>query len=147
MESYTLDESEHERIFREDIVPKVLGRNHHPESTLHPSLTLVGGQPGAGKSNTINAVRAQSSSQGGLLVIDVDQLREFHPDHLRLMALDDRTAANHTHADASRWAEKLEAYGREHRFNILLESTLKHQITPWQSWRSTAKPAIRQTCG
>lgn len=122
---HALSESENERIFQRRVLPRVLADAGDLRSVVQPELIMVGGQPGAGKSKSILATKDALGSQGGVLAIDIDALREFHPEQDRLMALDDRTAANYTHADASLWARKLEKYAQEHRYNVLLESTMK----------------------
>jgi len=126
---HKLSEALNERLFREKVVPFLLdearkkGLTPHPSE--HPTMVMVGGQPGAGKSKSMGAVESEFRGRGGVLTIAADDLRDFHPKNTLLMLANDRTAADYTHADASRWAEKAEAYARAHRYNVLLEGTLK----------------------
>lgn len=125
-QEYRLSEQENERIFQERVKPFLLreaSKDLRPSE--HPTMVMVGGQPGAGKSKSIAAVRQELEKHGGVLQIAADDLRDFHPSHRKLMRQDDRTAANYTHADASLWAEKAERFARQERFNVLLEGTMK----------------------
>jgi hypothetical protein len=123
---YLLSEAENERVFREEILPKWLkdaGSSLHPVE--HPQMVIIGGQPGAGKSRTIGGVERELTHQGGALKISPDDFREYHPAFKKLNIANDRTSSSFTHGDAGIWAEKLEKYGREHKFNVILEGTLR----------------------
>jgi hypothetical protein len=124
-QEYKLTEAEHELIFRRDVLPYLLATSSELKPSETPMMVIVGGQPGAGKSRSIESVKLDLSSHGGVLEIAADDLRKFHPKNDELMVKDDRTAADFTHADASLWAEKAERFAREQRFNVLLEATLK----------------------
>ncbi|MDP9930625.1 zeta toxin family protein [Variovorax paradoxus] len=123
---YRLSEVENERIFREEILPekiKNIGSNLHPVE--HPTMVIIGGQPGAGKSRTMGGVERELTHQGGALKISPDDFREYHPAFEKLNIANDRTSSSFTHEDAGIWAEKLEKYGREHKLNVILEGTLR----------------------
>lgn len=126
-QAHKLSEAENERIFQQDIKPYLLNACAYGDlqPVRDPAMVMVGGQPGAGKSRSIDSVKLDLEKFGGVLEISADDLRKFHPAHLELMRKDDRTAANYTHADATLWAEKAEAFARQQRFNVLLEGTMK----------------------
>ena len=123
---YLLSEIENERIFRARILPKQLeraGSGLHPVE--HPTMVIIGGQPGAGKSRTMGGVERELTHQGGALKISPDDFREYHPAFKKLNIANDRTSSSFTHEDAGIWAEKLEKYAREHKLNVILEGTLR----------------------
>lgn len=136
-DEYKLSDALNEKIFQERVIPYLHkeaetskgAEANKGEVKLRPSdsptMVLVGGQPGAGKSSSITAVQEEMQGRGGVMNIAADDLRQFHPDNAELMRKDDRTAADFTHADATRWAEKAEVYAREQRYNVLLEGTMK----------------------
>lgn len=125
-QEYKLSERENERIFQEDIKPYLLATSIGTlERQEKPIMTMVGGQPGAGKSRSMDSVKDDLATNGGALEIAADDLRKFHPLNDELMRKDDRSAANFTHADASLWAEKAERFAREQRFHVVLEGTMK----------------------
>jgi predicted kinase len=123
---YLLSEAENERVFREEILPRWLkraGPNLHPAE--HPQMVIIGGQPGAGKSRTMDGVERELTHQGGALKISPDDFRKYHQNFKKLNIANDRTSSSFTHEDAGIWAEKLEKYAREHKFNVILEGTLR----------------------
>jgi UDP-N-acetylglucosamine kinase len=122
-QEYRLSEAENEKIFQNDVKPYLLATASLGLSrSEEPTMVIVGGQPGAGKSRSIDSVRLDLERSGGVVEIAADDLRKFHDE---LMQKNDRTAADFTHADASAWAEKAERFAREQKFNVLIEGTLK----------------------
>ncbi|MFH0134863.1 zeta toxin family protein [Variovorax sp. VaC1] len=125
-QEHRLSEADNERIFQQDIRPYLMATaSGDLQAQAEPTMVMVGGQPGAGKSRSIDSVKLDLESHGGVMEISADDLRKFHPKHDELMRADDRTAADFTHADASAWAEKAERFAREERYNVLLEGTMK----------------------
>lgn len=120
-QDHKLTEAQNEQIFRRDILPYLLATSGELKPSEAPVMVIVGGQPGAGKSRSIDSVKLDLISQGGVLEIAADDLRKFHPKNDELMMKDDRTAADFTHSDASLWAEKAERFARNQRYNVLLE--------------------------
>ena len=97
---HQLDPAENERIFREQILPKLLDNNPTLRSIDTPTMLVVGGQAGAGKSKSINEIRADFASRGSVLVVDLDALRENQPQYKPLMRADDKAAAQYTYDDS-----------------------------------------------
>ena len=87
-------------------------------------MLVVGGQPGAGKSNSIKGIEADFAGRGGVLVVDLDVLRKNHPKYIQLMRADDKAAAQYTYDDARIWSQKLEDYAKANRYNVLVESLM-----------------------
>jgi len=100
MTDHKLSAEQHDRLYRKierDYLPRA-----QPQDD--PRAIITGGQPGAGKSGITSSAQAELAADGGYVLIDADKLRPRHPDYFRLVAEDDRTAANKTHADAGAWA-------------------------------------------
>ena len=121
---HKLDPAENERVFREEVLPRTLGRNPTLRPSESPTMLVVGGQPGAGKTNSINSIKADFTERGSVLVVDLDALRERHPKYTQLMRADDKAAAQYTYDDARIWAQKLEDYAKANRHNVLVESLM-----------------------
>jgi hypothetical protein len=137
---HKLGPAESERIFKEEILPQLLRKNPTLIPSDIPTMLVVGGQPGAGKSNAINGIKAEFAERGGLLVVDLDALRENHPAYRSLMRADDKAAAQYTYDDARIWAQKLEEYAKANRHNVLVESlmTSPDGVGGWlQDYRET----------
>lgn len=119
---YALDAATHERIFRQHIVPHLF---RDVVSQDRPTAIFLGGQPGAGKSQTLAAAIAEMSAKGGVVEIVGDDLRPYHPMFRELMRSDDQNMARYTQADAGKWVEKSLAYAAEHKLNIVFETTMR----------------------
>ncbi|HEX5659937.1 MAG TPA: zeta toxin family protein [Polyangiales bacterium] len=90
-----------------------------------PRAIVLGGQPGAGKSAMQGAAEQELLPRGGALSIVGDDLRAYHPRYAELLGRDDKTAAFYTDRDSGRWVEKLIAYAREQKFDVVIEGTMR----------------------
>ena len=69
---------------------------------------ILAGQLGAGKTGLRNEAKEMLSQDGsGVVVVDVDEMREYHPEYLGIAAKDPRNAATAVQQDAGRWADEL----------------------------------------
>lgn len=124
----SLDDAEHERIFRERIVPREFADAVPSPS---PAVVLLGGQPGCGKSGLLDAATDYLSTPTAPAVQIVgDDLRDYHPDYRRLLASDDRIAAAATDRDSGRWVEMCLAHARDHRYSVVVEGTMRNPQVP-----------------
>ncbi|WP_323004838.1 zeta toxin family protein [Denitromonas sp.] len=119
---YRLSPEQHERIFREDIVPELTA---HLRGAERPAAVVLGGQPGAGKSAMQSAAEKEFKGRGGALAIVGDDLRAYHPEYRALLQQNDKTAAYYTDRDSGQWVEKLIAYAKDQRFNLVIEGTMR----------------------
>lgn len=122
-EQYRLPEAQHQRIFETQIRPLIFSG---AEPAQHPVAVIFGGQPGAGKSAAIADAALELKARGGAVEIIGDDLRAFHPQYKKLMAVDDQTAAFYTDRDSARWVEKAIAFASEHRYSVLIEGTYRN---------------------
>ncbi|WP_369173301.1 zeta toxin family protein [Streptomyces sp. R28] len=113
---HRLSAGEHRRILRELIVP-ALG-----EITAHdaPLAVYVMAQPGAGKSRPARLVRQALRLRRPTAVVG-DDFKAAHPDYLRLLEVDPRTAGARIRADYQAWQEEAEAYVRARRGDVVVE--------------------------
>lgn len=119
---HRLSEAVHSQIFQQDIAP-LLFRNATAQE--RPVAIILGGQPGAGKSATIDHAVAEFGQRGGLVQILGDDLRTFHPRYTRLQREDDQTAAFYTDRDSGRWVENAIAEAANRRCNVMIEGTMR----------------------
>lgn len=91
--------------------------------TQAPVAMILAGQPSAGKGRVERYLKNELNNNA--ITIDPDVMRGFHPDQERLQKENDKTAANYTHEDASRWSEKLRDVAIENKRNIIIDGTLK----------------------
>jgi hypothetical protein len=119
-ESFKLSEQEHERIYQEleaDLLRKT-------EPALHPQVIITGGQPGSGKSKLLEKSR-EDFPNGNVVVINGDDLRNFHPSRREIFKLDDKRFAERTDPDSRLWTKRLFDKAIETKRNIIFESTMR----------------------
>jgi len=85
----------------------------------YPTIVLVGGQPGAGKSAAAAVVKAELAMQGGYVHIDADRMRE------RIRVGDSKPTSEQTQADAGRLVSSLREQAIQGRRNIVEEGTFR----------------------
>jgi cytidylate kinase len=118
-----LTEAESDRIYQEEIRPLHLGG---VDRSAAPTLVLVGGAPGSGKTVIVPTVAAELASRSGVpVVLSVDELREHHPGWQR-EARTDIHAAERFNPDASTWVRRLYRDAMAEHKNIVLETGFKN---------------------
>lgn len=87
-----------------------------------PRFVSVGGQPGAGKGGVVADIQRQIP---GAVVINGDELRQFHPDYEVLMREDPLLMPNVTSQASGQWVGKANEYLREQGSSAVVETTLR----------------------
>ena len=118
---YKLMEKEHELIFGQ--IVKVFLKDKI--LTDSPSIVILGGQPGCGKTELIKHYRAAMFPDGNVCYINRDELRRFHPKSDEIFSLYNRQYAEITNPDAGAWTRKLFDLAVELRLNIIFEGTMR----------------------
>ncbi|MDR0603938.1 MAG: zeta toxin family protein, partial [Bacteroidales bacterium] len=109
------------------------------KSQKNPSLIIIGGQPGSGKSTLCSSIQDGLTSDNNALFIDMDELREYHPKYKFINKNNDKYAALYTGPDAGKWSELLLRSAANKKYNIVYESTLKNTETICLMVQSFAK--------
>lgn len=117
---FKLDEKEHERIYQK--IEKDLFRNK--SSVPHPRVFITGGQPGSGKSKLLELSRKEFADKN-VVVINGDELREYHTKSDEIFKLDDKRYAERTDADSRVWTKRAFDRAIETKHNIAFESTMR----------------------
>jgi len=118
-----LTDAESDRIYQEEIRPLHLGG---VDRSAAPTVVLVGGAPGSGKTVIVPTVAAELASRSGTpVVLSVDELREHHPGWQR-DARTDIHAAERFNPDASTWVRRLYRDAIAEHKNIVLETGFKN---------------------
>lgn len=118
---HRLSQQDHDQILA-DITRDYLDGTLEAE---RPRAIILAGQGGAGKSGIRKQAEAELAADGGSVLIDVDDLRGYHPDYARLQREDDMSAANHVQPDAGDWGDELTDNTLANRRNIIIDGTLK----------------------
>lgn len=113
-----LDDDAREQILRRDILPLYFPET---ESDPIPTLVLVAGQPGAGRSRaSSNLVR---DAESDVAVLTGEDLRAFHPGTLHPSASADPESAASIAQAVAGWVSACIRHAREHHRSLMLEGT------------------------
>jgi len=94
-----------------------------PQKT--PTIVLVAGQPGAGKTGLAEESKSYLRERGGYIRIDADRLREMLPYYPRLAQEDPLNASARSQQDASLCVQELRKMAIEEKRNIMEEGTFR----------------------
>lgn len=98
-------------------------------SQTPPIGLLVGGQPAAGKTGLISHIK-QLSGHSGYVEINGDDLRNWHPNYMRLLKKDDKVAADETQIAVNMWVENLLKATIASSKNLIIEGTMRKPQVP-----------------
>lgn len=96
------------------------------KSAKRPRLSIIGGQPGAGKSNTIRDVAGNFNQN--CISVNYDDFREYHPNAAKIYTLDDKDSglySQFTNEFMGRVGEEILNRAFDNGYNVILEKTLK----------------------
>ncbi|MFD5098914.1 zeta toxin family protein [Streptomyces albidochromogenes] len=116
-----IPEAESRQTLERVIVP-TFTRGAVPQS--HPVVVVVAGQPGAGKTQIADLIRAALNRRGGAVRICSDLYKSAHSRYAELLADDVRTAGVKVRPDTRRWQAAVEEHVRAHGFDAVVESAL-----------------------
>lgn len=119
-ESFKLSAADHERYFS-DIEADLL---RHTQPVSQPVVVITGGQPGSGKSKLLEQSK-KDFLDGNVVVINGDDLRDYHPKAEEIFRLDDNKFAERTDPDCREWTKKLFERAIDTKRNIVFESTMR----------------------
>ncbi|MFB7672312.1 zeta toxin family protein [Kitasatospora purpeofusca] len=114
---HRLSADEHDFVFDAMVVPTVLNTVVGQEK---PVVVYVAGQPGAGKTRAAHLVHRSLHRP---VHLSGDYFKVLHPDYLQLLKTDPRRASEPIRADYRAWQAKAEAWVRERRGNLVIETT------------------------
>ncbi|MFI5808644.1 zeta toxin family protein [Streptomyces sp. NPDC051561] len=136
---HRLSPAEHAWTFENLIVPGYLDDVLAQE---RPRAVYVMGQPGAGKTRAARLVQRELRGQGRRPVrIVADRFKAMHPDYLRLLQEEPRTAGARIRADYKAWQAQAEAHVRERRGDMVIE------IAPGDAEQFLAGAALHRRAG
>ncbi|WP_327393828.1 zeta toxin family protein (plasmid) [Streptomyces sp. NBC_01186] len=108
-------------LLRQVILPAAMSGAVRQE---RPVVVVVGGQPGAGKTQIADLLEAVLRRRGGAVRVGRDLYKAAHPGYLAALAADVRTAGAAVREETSRWQTAVEDLVRERGFDAVVESAL-----------------------
>lgn len=114
---YSLDDKQRKIIG--EIIVADFTRGVKP--VVDPVVIILGGQPGAGKSELIT--QAQTIIGKNAVTCNADDFRDYHPESDEIKKLYENYYPEITVRYSQPWNNQLKAYCEEHRLNYILETT------------------------
>jgi predicted ABC-type ATPase len=118
-----LSEAQNEHIFRTEILPDYLPDDIGKAD--RPTLIVLGGQPGSGKTALLTASLTELEETGPAIRVVGDDLRSYHPGFVAHQNADPMTASRFTQADAGIWSEKLLTAATGRGVHVVFETTMR----------------------
>ena len=108
----------------------VIARNKKKVSSgvLTPKGYVLGGQPGAGKSDLIE--KAKNLCYDNIIIISGDDFRKFHPDYKQLQEQYGKDSPKYTASFAGKMTEAILNKAIKEHFNVVIEGTFRNPTTP-----------------
>lgn len=120
--SYQLSPEDHQRIYQELLYREIECSTNPVE---HPSIVILGGQPGCGKSGMIELSEEEYPNRN-VVIINGDDYRSAHPKSDEILRLHEIDYAKLTDSDGREWTKNLFSHAIETRRNIIFESTMRN---------------------
>ena len=94
----------------------------------NPQGFVLGGQPGAGKSNLLKQI--ENRLNGNVLIINADEFRRYHPQFDEIQAQYGDDAPKYTAKFSGKMAEQILNNALTEHYNIAIEGTFRTAQTP-----------------
>ncbi len=123
-----IDEIVHERlnlVWQEQILDKNFSALPNQNK---PQAFILGGQPGAGKSNLLR--EATLKLNDNLIIINGDDFRKYHPNYNELQKEKAENSPNFTAEFAGKMTETILKKALNEKYNIVIEGTFRTSETP-----------------
>ena len=95
---------------------------------VNPQGFVLGGQPGAGKSNLLKQI--ENRLNGNVLIINADEFRRYHPQFDEIQAQYGDDAPKYTAEFSGKMAERVLNQALTEHYNIAIEGTFRAAETP-----------------
>lgn len=118
-----LDAETSESVYQKQVRPYLF---QGAQRATNPRLVIVGGQPGCGKTAAVmRAASELARDPAGVVLINGDELRPFHPQYKALVKADRTTAAHKTGTDVGAWVERAIREAAAGGFSAVVETTMR----------------------
>ena len=93
-------------------------------SKVIPKAYMIGGQPGAGKSTSTEALIKEFNNN--ILKIDMDNYREFHPNYEQINHVYGKEASLYTNKFAAEVRDAIMKRALDNKYNVIIDGTMKN---------------------
>ena len=112
----------------QDIWRDLLRKYPNAKPCVNPQGFVLGGQPGAGKSNLLEKIA--NHLDGNVLIINADEFRRYHPQFDEIQAQYGDDAPKYTAEFSGKMAERVLNKALTEHYNIAIEDTFRTAQTP-----------------
>ncbi|MBO7081996.1 MAG: zeta toxin family protein [Neisseriaceae bacterium] len=112
----------------QDIWRDLLRKYPNAKPCVNPQGFVLGGQPGAGKSNLLEKIA--NHLDGNVLIINADEFRRYHPQFDEIQAQYGDDAPKYTAKFSGKMAEQILNNALTEHYNIAIEGTFRTAQTP-----------------
>lgn len=119
--SYKLSQAEHIKALKG--IEENLFRGLKPVES--PTIVVIGGQPGAGKSGIITLSQNDFFPDQNVAIINGDEFRKYHPDSKQIFLNHDKDYASLTDPDVREWTKAIFDKAIKEKYNIIFEGTMR----------------------
>ena len=127
---YDLSDKEIETIFNK--IWKGIKEDNNYKPVSNPKGIVLGGQPGAGKSNSVTNLKSSHFGEN-VVVINGDEFRRFHPKFKEINDKYGKESVNYTGQLSGRITQMMIDKSVEERLNIIVEGTFRTAETPMKT--------------
>jgi predicted ABC-type ATPase len=122
---YLLDPKLHDSIYQ-DIMEHTFAGLEKPPTLDNRQAIYLAAQPGSGKTTLRNYLMYEMGISNNTVVLNADELREYHPDYHALQSdtINYAKAPYLVNPDANGWYNKLQAEASSKGYNLIFDSTL-----------------------
>lgn len=138
---YTVDDEELDRIFDKQVRRYVFNGYPRTAAEATPTLVLLGGQPGAGKSSAVASISQRHPGQ--LVPLTGDELRQFHPQFDVLRREHSLLMPRATGPAAGAWVERALDHALKERYSLLFEGVFRDPLAVVQTAERFKKEGYR----
>ncbi|UYQ92191.1 zeta toxin family protein [Chitinophaga horti] len=116
---YKIDEKISDAILQQIIADRTTGKT----AVDQPVMTMIGGQPGAGKTTLQKQVEAERN--GNVVVCSADEIRSYHPHARAILMEHENYYAEITSGQARDWNARLASHCHHNKLNYVIEVTYR----------------------
>jgi len=133
-----LSDKENLRVYRRRGIFEKIADSAIPQK--HPVAIILGGQNASGKSTLGEQFFSKYEQQGcGIVRIEGDALRDFHPKFDEYNQFDDKLMVAYTAKDSGIWTSRLIEDAARSRMNMMIETTMRSPDVVGETARRLAK--------
>ncbi len=124
----SIDKNSIEKIIQDIWQKEIVGDNSSIKKSEHPQAFVLGGQPGAGKSNLAKEIC--KNLHDNVVEINGDLFRKYHPDYQKFIENNPLTMPEKTAEFSATVTQEILKKAIKEKYNVVIEGTFRTSETP-----------------